>query len=405
MLTTWIERILGSKLANSAATFPALVLTGARQTGKTSLLRKLFPDHNYVSLDLPSRAAQAEESPDLFLKNYPPHLIVDELQYPPKLFRHLKIAIDAQRSAKGQFILTGSQKFTLMREVSDSLAGRCAVFELETLSVSEIMSISPGSLDPKNLLTILVRGGFPELWQDHTIDHVTYYDSYLATYLERDVRQLINVVNLRDFERFIRACASRSGQILDKASLAKDVGITPTTCNDWISILQASNQIALLEPWFGNFTKRLTKSPKMYLCDTGLLCYLLNLTEASVTDSPFIGAIWETLVFAELRKMCAQSTKPASIWMYRDSERREIDFLVQSEGRTHALECKWSETPKISDTRHIAELIAYTRAKPSQLLSNIQGSVVCRTPEIFPLGNGMNRLPLTVLADAILGTG
>jgi len=292
LLTTWYNREISEKILASTASFPAIVVTGARQTGKTSLLRRLFPHYNYVSLDVPSRAAQAEESPELFLKNYPPPVVVDEVQYAPKLFRHLKVAIDENRAIKGKFVLTGSQKFTLMREVSDSLAGRCAVFDFETLSVSEILAPTSTDFDTERVVQILLRGGFPELWQDTTIDHVKFFESYLATYLERDVRQLINVASLRDFERFIRACAARSGQLLDKASLARDVGISSTTCNDWISVLQASNQIALLEPWFGNFSKRLVKSPKLYLCDTGMLCFLLNLSSDAVSESPFIGAIW-----------------------------------------------------------------------------------------------------------------
>jgi uncharacterized protein len=397
----WYEREISEKILATAASFPAVVVTGARQTGKTSLLKRLFPQYNYVSLDVPSRAAQAEESPELFLRNYPPPLVVDEVQYAPKLFRHLKVAIDENRMLKGQFILTGSQKFTLMREVSDSLAGRCAVFDFETLSTSEIMAPSSKKFDTEQIVQILVRGGFPELWQDKTIDQIKFFESYLATYLERDLRQLINVVNLRDFERFIRACAARSGQLLDKASLARDVGISSTTCNDWISVLQASNQIALLEPWFGNFSKRLIKSPKLYMCDTGMLCFLLNLSPSSVAESPFVGAIWETLVFSELRKLCAFSPKAHSIWMYRDAQQAEIDFLVQSEGKTHAIECKWSEIPSLKDLSAITDLQTYLSKKPSTALGTIQGYLLCRTPEVHPFPNGMKALPLTDLRSIV----
>jgi predicted AAA+ superfamily ATPase len=401
LLTMWYERHISNKILEAAAHFPAVVVTGARQTGKTTLLKRLFPDHHYVSLDIPSRAAQAEESPDLFLKNHPAPIIVDEVQYAPKLFRHLKVAIDEKRSLKGQFILTGSQKFTLMREVSDSLAGRCAVFDFETLSVAEITKPHPSKFDSASAIEIIVRGGFPELWFDKNIDHVKFYESYLATYLERDVRQLINIVSLRDFERFIRACAARSGQLLDKASLARDVGISSTTCNDWISVLQASNQISLLEPWFGNFTKRLVKSPKLYMCDTGMMCFLLNLSRSSVSESPFIGAIWETLVYAELRKNCSVSPNPHSIWMYRDAQQLEIDFFVQTEGKTYAIECKWSEVPTLNDLSVVSELNAYLIKKPSKSLQKIQGLLVCRTPEVHPFANGMRAIPVTDIAKLI----
>jgi predicted AAA+ superfamily ATPase len=397
----WFKRIISEKIQASAKMFPAVVVTGARQTGKTSLLRRLFPEHHYVSLDIPSRAAQAEESPELFLKSHPPPLLVDEVQYAPKLFRHLKIAIDEKRTQRGQFVLTGSQKFTLMKEVSDSLAGRSALFDLETLSIEEVLGTSKKSINIEFLKHAIVRGGFPELWQDPDIDHVKFYESYLATYLERDVRQLINVVNLRDFERFIRACAARSGQLLDKSSLARDVGISPSTCNEWISVLQASNQLSLLEPWFGNFSKRLVKSPKIYLCDTGLLCFLLNLTEASLAESPFVGAIWETLIYAEIRKICATAGNPHTIWTYRDSQQSEIDFLIQTAGQTRAIECKWSEIPNESDTAAIADLINYTSKKPSKALGKIMGYVVCRTPDVHPFSNGMRGLPLDKLRDSL----
>ncbi|MBF0502745.1 MAG: ATP-binding protein, partial [Candidatus Riflebacteria bacterium] len=240
----YIDRDISKCLKQLAHHFPALVITGARQVGKTTLLRNTFPTYTYVSLDLPSTAESAETEPDTFLKRYPAPLIVDEIQYGPKLFRHLKRAIDADRHAMGQFILTGSQKFELMKEVSDSLAGRVAVLELEGLSLKEVGS------DKGTIEHFLVRGGFPELWRDPDLPGEAFFSSYLATYLERDVRQILGVTSLRDFERFIRACAARNGQLLDKTALGSDVGVSSKAVASWLSVLQASNQIVLLEPWF-----------------------------------------------------------------------------------------------------------------------------------------------------------
>ncbi len=269
----WIPRNIEPRLLRSARTRPVVVLTGARQTGKTSTFRRLFPNHEFVSLDLPTEAEQAEKEPQSFLRRHPPPVIIDEVQYAPGLFRYLKGAVDASRARNGQFLLTGSQKFTLMKSVSESLAGRADIAELETLSWKEIRAALPQTV----LESAIVRGGFPELHANPDIDVMAFYNSYLATYLERDVRSLANVGSLRDFERFLRACALRSANLLNKADLARDVGIAPSTANNWLSTLEASGQIMLLEPWFSNRTKSIVKSPKLYLADTGLLCALLNI--------------------------------------------------------------------------------------------------------------------------------
>jgi uncharacterized protein len=228
----WIQRDVEARLRRSARTRPVVVLTGARQTGKTSTLRRLFPDHAFVSLDLPTEAEQAEKAPLAFLRRHAAPVILDEVQYAPALFRHLKIVVDAERRRNGRFLLTGSQKFTLMKGVSESLAGRVDLIELETLSFAEIHAALPRT----DVETAIVHGGFPELHANPDIDAVAFYNSYLATYLERDVRALANVGSLRDFERFLRACALRSANLLNRADLARDVGIAPSTANQWLSV-------------------------------------------------------------------------------------------------------------------------------------------------------------------------
>lgn len=221
----WIERTIEKVVRNRVATRPVLVLTGARQTGKTSLVRRLFPDYTYVSLDLPSEAAQAEEDPTGFLSRHHSPLIVDEVQYAPGLFRHLKQAVDGDRDSAGQFILTGSQPFHLMQGVSESLAGRAAVLHLHGLSYMEIRAACPDV----TVSEAMIRGGFPELYAKPELDPYGFHQSYVATYLERDLRAQLQVGNLRDFERFLRAGALRTAQLLNKSELARDVGISPST--------------------------------------------------------------------------------------------------------------------------------------------------------------------------------
>ena len=205
----------------------------------------------------------------------------------------MKVVVDAERDRSGQFLITGSQKFTLMKGVGESLAGRAAIVELEPLAFAEARAARP----ELQLLEFIVRGGMPELHGRPDLDLASFQNSYLATYLERDVRALANVGSLRDFERFLRACALRSANLLNKADLARDVGIAPSTANQWLSILEASGQVALLEPWFSNRTKTMVKSPKLYLQDTGLLCSLLNIRDAaSLLQAPYVGAVWETFV-------------------------------------------------------------------------------------------------------------
>src|SRR5258708_26149287 len=220
-------------MQRSVKTRPVVVLTGARQTGKTSPFLRLFPKHAFASRDPPAEAEQAEKEPGTFLQRHPPPVIIDEVQYAPRLFRHLKVLVDANRDRNGQFLLTGSQKFTLMKNVSESLAGRADIAELETLSFAEIRAARPAT----TVETAIVRGGFPELHANPDIDQIAFYNSYLATYLERDVRSLANVGSLRGFERFLRACTLRSANLLNKADLARDVGIAPSTANHWLSAL------------------------------------------------------------------------------------------------------------------------------------------------------------------------
>jgi hypothetical protein len=298
------------------------------------------------------------------------------------------VAVDAHRTRNGQFLLTGSQKFTLMKNVSESLAGRADIVELETLSFAEMREALPKT----ELESAIVRGGFPELYANSDIDSVAFYNSYLATYLERDVRALANVGSLRDFERFLRACALRSANLLNKADLARDIGIAPSTANQWLSMLEATGQAVLLEPWFSNRTKSIVKSPKLYIADTGLLCALLNIRSVeALRQSPAVGAVWETFVFAQLRDRERRAGRTGSLFFWRDRT-REVDFVVEAGGRLELFEAKWTELPDLGDTVNldfVRNVIGKSRVTA--------GGVVSRTPSSFPFSNGLRALPVTEL--------
>ncbi len=394
----YFERELSSRLKVLAAHFPVLVLTGARQTGKTTLLRHVFPDHRYVSLDLPSDAALAESSPANFFDRNRPPVLIDEVQHAPGLFRHIKVAVDERRHGSGQFILTGSQKFSLMKDVSDSLAGRCAWLELEGLSASELAGGGIALREPAALMRLLARGQFPELWRDADLPRADFHRAFLATYIERDVRQILNVASLRDFERFVRLCASYNGQLLNKTELARGVGVTSKTIDQWLSVLHASNQVALLEPFFANVGKRVVKSPKLYFCDTGLLCFLLGLDETSLEHSAALGSVWEALVYAELRKALVARAPDHQLTFYRDNQGREVDFMISGGGRVTCIECKWTELPRPDDAkwlRDVAALLEASSAKPAR----IERRIAARPAATYPLEDGTRVVHGAALAD------
>ncbi len=385
----WIDRHIEPLLSQRARTRPVVVVTGARQTGKTSLMRRLFPDHAFVTLDLPSEADQAETDPGSFLARHPPPVLIDEVQYAPGLFRHLKTVVDRDRRP-GAFLLTGSQPMTLMRSVSDSLAGRADIVELEPLSFAEAKAARP-ELTPEEFL---VRGGFPELHADPAIGARGYLQSYLATYLERDVRQLLNVASLRDYERFLRVAALRSAQLLNRADPARDVGISGSTAAAWLSVLEASHQLALLEPWFGNPTRSLVKRPKLYVRETGLAAFLCGVhTVDALRSSPLAGPLWETLVCAEFRRAQLNRRGGWDLHFWNDRS-RETDFLLHRGGTFQLADAKWTEQPRQRDADALRKVASVLPA------GSVGGmSVVCRAANPHPLGEGVEALPLGTIAS------
>lgn len=390
----WIPRTLSAALIDASRQFPVLVLTGPRQVGKTSLLEHLFPNHRYVSLDDASLAEMAETQPQAFLQAHPPPVILDEVQYAPGLFRYLKVAADKAKNKNGQYLLTGSQSYALMQGVSDSLAGRAAIIPMLGLSMQEWLDFQgaqTATVDSNNPWEFLFRGGFPALWAtpENPIDRDRWFQSYISTYLERDLRALLRVGNLRDFERFLRACAARCSQTLNMSEIGRDVGVSATTAREWISVLQASNMIFLLEPYYRSLGKRLVKSPKLYFTDTGLAAYLMGFRSAEImrTSNP-MGALWENHVINQWLRWRDWQVPSASLWYWRDQGGNEVDLLIELDGRLQAIEIKLAERPSARDMRGLRAL---KRFYGPELIASTR--IACTTQQPFMVAEGITAVP------------
>ena len=372
-----IPRLIEPSLAAAWAQFPVVVLTGARQVGKTTLAREFLPNADYVMLDVPAEAELARLNPADLFGEHPAPLILDEVQYAPEIFRQLKIRVDQNRIA-GQYLVTASQSFDLMAGVSESLAGRVAILTLPPLTLREL----PGAKDLAAIESFLWRGSYPQLWQQPDLDRERWLGSYLATYLERDVRNLLSVGSLRDFDRFLRACALRAGQILSYAELARDVGISPNTAKSWVSVLEVSQQVFLLEPYHRARTKRLVKSPKLYFYDTGMLTYLMGFTDVrELPRHALWGAVWENAVVAEVRKSFLVRGLRPPLWFWRTSSGDELDVLIElAPERFVVIECKAAAQVDASAVRGLRSLKAeYGEASVAKAF------VVCPTERAYPL--------------------
>lgn len=374
----WIKRKAEALIDQYKDQFPVILVTGARQVGKTSILRHMFPDITYVTLDDPAQSARAENSPEEFLSGLKTPAIIDEVQYVTSLFRYIKLSVDKNKQ-KGIYFLTGSQNFGLMQNVSESLSGRCGIVNLHTLSAEEINK-KTGKL---NLEEFITKGGFPALYSDKTIKPSFWYPSYIATYLERDVRNVLSVTSLRDFNRFLRAISLRTAQIISFSDIANDIGISPNTVKSWLSVLQTSNLVYLLEPYHKNIGKRLVKSPKLYFCDTGLVIHLMGMQGwKEIEKTPVAGAVWETYVFSQLYKHFNNlGLNNPPLWFWRTKEGHEVDFLIEKGGRFIAIESKLAGSPSMGDIKSFEYLKSYYGEK-----SFIKGILSCKTGKSYPLG-------------------
>lgn len=337
-----INRDIAPLLSQLAKQYPVLTITGPRQSGKTTLSKALFPHKPYVTLEDPDVRRYAKEDPRGFLNQYSGGAILDEIQRAPELPSYLQGMVDADSNA-GRFILTGSQQFELMTQVTQSLAGRTAILRLLPFSLAESRRAQVKSAAP-DLAECIFTGFYPRI-HDKQLNPSQALADYFATYVERDLRQLTAVHDLQRFERFVRLCAGRTGQLLNLNSLGNDAGVSHATARAWIDLLQTSYIIYLLPPWFTNTNKRLTKSPKLYFYDVGLACWLLGLrAHDQVSRDPLWGSLFENFVVMEAMKDRLNTGQSADMYFYRDSDGNEVDLLLPVGGKFHAIEIKAGET-------------------------------------------------------------
>ncbi len=391
-------RHAAATIARASQQFKVLLVTGARQVGKTSLLRAMAaPDRAYVSLDDPLQLQLAQQDPALFVQTHTPPVLIDEMQYAPQLLPHIKLAVDAG-GRQGDWWLTGSQPFHLMQGVSESLAGRVAVVPLLGLSRRETLRLPPpppfapgpawfaamqSSDCPADDLTTVFqriwRGSYPALVAQPAMDRDLFYSSYVQTYLQRDVRDLAHVGNLTSFLRFIRAAAARTGQLLNMADLARDADVAPNTAKQWLTVLEASGVVHLLQPWHANVTKRLVKTPKLYFLDTGLAAWLTQWSSPQTLEAgAMAGAIFETWVVAEILKSRCNANVQAPLYYFRNKDQREVDLLIEADGRLHPVEIKKTASPGRDALAGMLSLQGLGVALGA-------GAVVCMVQQAVPL--------------------
>lgn len=395
----YLRHIMESFL-KAVSSFPAVIVTGARQTGKTTLCQTLLADtHRYVSLEEPDIRRFAMEDPRGFLATHPAPLILDEIQYAPELPSYLQGLIDRDRKKYGQYILTGSQNFLLMQQISQSLAGRAAVLSLHPLSFGEFQAnhpeFSPTSLVSHEFVSNwILRGGYPELRERSDLDRKLWCSSYIRLYLERDVRQILQVENLNSFETFLRLCATRTAQILNLNDLARDAGISPPTARRWLSVLQASYQVYLLQPYHRNIGKRFVKSPKLYFADTALASYLMGIHEAEpLVHGPQFGALLETAAVMEYVKLLSFTNHSWGMYFIGMSE-VEVDlFLTQGEAGI-LCEIKTSKTPNLFWEKGLLKI-------ESLFAEHYRKYIFSLSQDEIHSSNGVHFLPWYQLATAL----
>ncbi|MBN6082378.1 ATP-binding protein [Aggregatibacter actinomycetemcomitans] len=340
--------------------FPAVLVTGARQVGKSTLLKHIAKDYAYLTFDDPLLLEQAKQEPRLFFLNHAGNVILDEVQYAQELFSLLKLEIDKQQK-NGMFLLSGSQAFELMQNVSETLAGRIAILKLQGLSLREILNVEfylpfiPSRdylasrekmlKSPENIWQIIHKGDMPRLYQQET-DWEIYYSSYVSTYIERDVRQLTNITNTTDFTRFMVALASRSGELLNYSNVAQEVGVSNETIKRWTAILQTLGIIYLLQPYSNNHLKRTIKTPKIYFLNTGLMAYLTKwLTPETISKGAKSGQFFESFVVSEIIKSFTNNGIEPPLYFYRNTNQKEIDLIIEYDRTIYPIEIKTTANP------------------------------------------------------------
>ena len=395
------QRTLEKQIKALSNQFKVILITGARQVGKSTLLKHCDKNRAYVTLDDYKVREMAINEPELFLQRYKAPIIIDEIQYAPNLLSYIKIAIDNSET-KGQYWLTGSQQFHMMRNVTESLAGRAAILELKGFSLKEIaeeeqipfvptmdfiehMRKSSKSQDLMSIYELIWKGAYPDI-NVYNTNWETFYSSYLQTYIERDIKDLNAVKNEMDFLKFLRILASRTGQMLNYTDVANEIGIAVNTVKSWVSILVSSNIVYLLQPYFSNLNKRIVKTPKIYFLDTGLCSYLTNWeTSKNLESGAMSGAMFETFVVAEIIKSYVHNAKTPNIYYYRDKDRKEIDIIIEKNGKLYPIEIKKSANPDKSMLKHFSVIPEEKRGA---------GAVICLCKEDFPITENVSAIPV-----------
>lgn len=389
MKNNYIPRSIEPELMEASRQFPVIVVTGARQTGKSTVLQHVFSDALYLSLDDPLTRKAAQDDPRTFLKRAP-QIIIDEIQYVPELLSYIKVEVDADRRNYGRFLLTGSQHFSMMQGISESLAGRAALFQLYPFSVPEI------NFNPKNSSDCFMRifqGFYPDIVAQG-VDRHRFLASYVQTYLERDVRMLTAVQDLSLFQSVVELLATRIGNLLNLNDIAKEVGVSLPTVRRWLSILESTGIIFLLRPYARNMSQRVVKTPKLYFADTGLAAWLLRYPDAtSLEVGPQSGALFENLVILECLKHKENHLHNCELFFYRDSNGNEIDLIVSHALKTLLIEIKQTATPRAEHFKTLKRMVPK--------FSNATGLLACQTNQREPYTANLTAIPWQELISAI----
>lgn len=405
----YIRRALEQQIIDVSNQFPVLLVHGARQAGKTTLLRHLCGNNRkYISLDDPVRARAAREDPALFIDQYEPPVLIDEIQYAPELLPHIKMKADREKQ-KGAYWLTGSQPLQLMNNVSESLAGRVGIFSLFGLSRREVEARDTepflplpeqfrnrveraASLSVSDIYRIIWQGSYPAIVSGEVTSTQLFFSSYIQTYLERDVRALTNIGDLLGFQKFMRAAAARTAQQLNLSELARDADVSVPTARRWLSVLESSGIVYLLQPYHSNVTKRLVKTPKLYFLDTGLAAHLTEWTSPeTLAAGAMSGAMFETWVAGEILKSWYHAGRRPNFHYYRDKDKKEIDLLIFSDGLAYPVEIKKTASPSRNHVRQFGVL-----EKRAELRSG-PGALICMYKDVLALGENIWAIPGTAL--------
>jgi predicted AAA+ superfamily ATPase len=407
-MTLVIKRTLTQTIKDTSNSFKVLMLTGPRQVGKTTLLQEVQKSsRSYITLDDLGARLAAQKDPAGFLDRLELPVLIDEVQYAPDLFPYIKMIVDKEKKA-GMFWLTGSQQFEMMKNVTESLAGRVAILNLQGISLAEEQGRAgdaPFLPTPERMKSrkkakplsitdayhIIWRGSYPDVVTQDGKNWERFYSSYISTYIQRDVREYLDIQDTASFHKFMQIAAARTGQLINYADMARDVSINETTVKTWLHVLQASGIVTLLQPYFNNHTKRLVKTPKLYFMDTGLCSYLTGWLSADVLErGAMSGAMLETWVVSEIIKSYLHHGRTPRIFFYRDKDKREVDVLIEENGTLYPVEIKKNAS------------IQNMKFKGFDMLQKLgmpigHGGVLCFTNALLPLSEGVDAIPIGCL--------